>query len=99
MTCTEATPDHNNEAGTATIEAAQDNPIKPTADTVADPAMTHHTGHTANHPHTAVHQVTTLRTIVDHIHAYPTNHQSIIHTKEDHAVRDHTPIREPKNHT
>ena len=43
MTCTEATPDHNNGTGTATIEAAQDNPIQHTRDTVTGHAMTLHT--------------------------------------------------------
>ena len=99
VTCTEATPDHNNGMGTATTEAAQDDPIQHTKDTVTDPAMTHHTGHTTNHPHTAAHQVTALRTTVDHIHVHPTNHPNMIHTKEDHAVGDHTPIRKPENHT
>ena len=74
MVCTEAAPDQNNGTGTAVIEAAQDNPIQHTEDTVADPTMTHHTGHKANHPHTASHQVTTLRTPVDYIHAHPTEH-------------------------
>ena len=70
MTCTEAAPDHNNRTGTAAIEAAQDNnPIWHTEDTVTDPAMTHHTGHTANHPHITAHQVTTHRIAVDHLHS------------------------------
>ena len=62
ITCTEAAPDCNKGTGTATIKAAQDVPIQHTEATVAEPAMTHHTGHTADHPHTATHQVTTLRT-------------------------------------
>ena len=37
MTYTEAAPDHNNETGTAAIEAAQDDCIQHTEDTVADP--------------------------------------------------------------
>ena len=52
MTCTEATSDHNSGMGTATMEAAQDIPIQHTKDTVANPAMTHHTSHTTNHQHT-----------------------------------------------
>ena len=71
MTCTEAAPDHNNGIGTAALEAAQDNPIQHTEHTVADSAVTHHTGHSINHPHTTAHEVTTLRTAVDHIHAHP----------------------------
>ena len=99
MTCTEATPEHNNRMGTATIGAAQDNPIQHTKDTVTDPTVTHHIGHTINHPHTAAHWVTTIRTTVDHIHTHPTDCQNIIHTKEDPAVQDCTPIRELKNYT
>ena len=84
MTCTEATQDHNNGTGTTVIEAAQDNAIQHTKGTVADPTMTHHTGHTTNHPHTTAHQVTTHRIIVDHSHAHPKDHQNITHTKEGH---------------
>ena len=94
VTYTETTPDHNNGRGKAAIGAAQNNPFQCTKDTVADPTMTHHTGHIANHPHTAAHQVTPLGIAIDHINANPTDCQNIIHTKED-----HTPIREPKNHT
>ena len=99
MTCTEATPDHNNRTGSATIEAAQDNPIQHTKDTVTGPAMTLHTIHTTNPPCTTAYKATTLRTTADHIHAHPTNCQSTIHTKEEHAVQDHNQIWEPKNHT
>ena len=53
MTYIEATPDHNNGTGTATIEAAQDDSIQHTEDTAIGPAKTHHTGHTANPPLTA----------------------------------------------
>ena len=99
VTHTEATPDHSNEMGMATIEAAQDDPIQHTEDTVTDPTMTHHTDHTTNHPYTTVHQDTALKTAVDHIHAHPTDHWNINHTKEDPTVQDCTPIREPENHT
>ena len=99
MTCIEAAPDHNNRTGSATIEAAQDDPIQHTEDTVIGPTMTHHTRHTTNPQHTTAHQATTLRTSADLIHAHPTDHWSILHTKEDHAVQDHTVIREPKNYT
>ena len=74
MTCTETTPDHNNGMGTATIEATQDNPIQDTEDTATAPAKTHHTSNTAKHLHTTAHQVTILRTTVDHILAHPTGH-------------------------
>ena len=99
MTCTEATPDCNKGMHTATTEIAQGDPIHCTEATVAKPAMTHHTDHTADHPHTTAHQVTTLRIMVDHVHAHPTDHQHIIHTTEDHAVQGHTPTWESRNHT
>ena len=86
MTCTEATPDHNKEIDTATTEGAQGNPIYHTEAKVTEPTVTHHTGHTADHPHTTAHQVTACRTAVDHLHAHPTDCQNIIHIIEDHAV-------------
>ena len=43
MTCTEAALDHNKGMGTATIEAAQGDPIQHTKTTVTEPTMTHHT--------------------------------------------------------
>ena len=95
MTYTEAAPDHENGTGTA----AQNDPIQHTKDTVADPTKTHHTGHTINHAHTTAHQVTALRTTVDHIHTQPIDRQNIIHTKEDQAVQDDTPNRDLENHT
>ena len=99
MTCTEVAPDCNKGMGTATIEAGQGIPIQYTEATVTEPTLTYHTSHTADHPHIAAHQVTPLRTAVDHVHTHPTDHQNIIHTTEDHAVQDHTTTREPKNHT
>ena len=86
MTCTEATPDCNKGTGTAAIEAAQDNPIQHFKATVTETTMKHHTSHTTDHPHTTAHQVTTLRTTVDHIHVHPIDHQIIPHTKEEQAV-------------
>ena len=71
---------------TATIVAVKDNPIQHIKVTVTDPTMTHHTFHTANHPHTTAHQDTTLRTTVDHVHAYPTDCQNLLHPKENHTV-------------
>ena len=73
MTCTEAAPNDNNRTGTAAIEAAQDNPSQHTMDTVTGPTMTHHTSHTANPPHTAAHQITTLRIAVDCTHNHLIN--------------------------
>ena len=99
MTHTEAVPNHNNGTGTATIEAAQENTIQHTKDTATGPAMTHHTGHIANPLHTAAHQVTALRIAVDHIHDNPTDCQSIVYTKKDHAVWDYTPTKETKSPT
>ena len=97
MSCTEAAPDDNKGKGTATIEAAQGCPIQHTKATVTEPTMTCLTGHTAEHTHTTDHQVTALRTTVDHIHTHPTN--CVIHTTEAYAVQDHTPTRKPKNYT
>ena len=94
MICTEAPHNHNSGTGTATIEAAQGDPIEHTEDTATGPTKTHHTGHTANLPHTAGHQATTLRIAVDHTHDHPTNHWSIVHTEKDHTVQDHTPTKE-----
>ena len=99
MTCTEAAPDCNKGTDTAAIETAQGNPIQHNEATLAEPAVTHHTSHTADHSHTPVHQVTALRTTVDHIHAHPTDHQNIIHITEDRALQDCTPTGEPENHT
>ena len=93
VTSTEATPDHNKGTGTAATEAAQGDPIQHTKATVTEPTMTQYTGHTTDHPHTAVQQVTTLRTTLDHVHAHPTDHQNIIPTT------DHILTREPENHT
>ena len=74
MTCREAAPDCNKGFGTATIEAAQGNPIQHIEATVTELTMTHHTGHTTDHPHITAHRVTAVRTAVDHIHAHPTDH-------------------------
>ena len=85
VTSTDANPDHNNGTGTTTIEAAQDNPIQHSGDTL--------TGHTA------AHQAITLRITVNHILDLPTNHQNIFHTTKDHTVQDHTPIKETESST
>ena len=82
VTHTGAAPDHSIEMGTATVEAAQDDPIQHTKDTAKDPTTTHHTGHTKNHPHTTAHQDTTLKTTVYHIYAHPTDRQNITNTTE-----------------
>ena len=74
MTCTEATPDCNKGINTTAIEAVQGNPTQHTKATTTEPAMTHHTDHTADHPQTPTHQVCALRTAVDHIHVQPTDH-------------------------
>ena len=99
VTCTEATPDHNKATGTATIEAAQGNPIQHTKATAAEPTMIHHTGHITDHSHTAAPQVTNLRTTIDQIHTNHKDHQNISHTSDNHTVKDLTPTRGPKDHT
>ena len=68
MTCIDVVPDHNNGTGRTAREEAQDDPIQHTEDTTMGPAMTHHTGHTANPPDTAAHQATALRITVNHTH-------------------------------
>ena len=99
MTYTEATPNCNKGMGTATIDAAQGNPIQHTEATVTKPTMTHLTSYNADHQYSAAHQVTTLRTTVNQVHTHPSDHQNIIPTTEDHTVPDCTSTREPKNHT
>ena len=99
MACTEAAQNHSNRTGTTTIEAAPDDPIQHTENTATSPAMTNHTSHTTNPPHTAASQATTLRIAVDHTHDQPTDHWNIVHTKNDHAVQDHTSARETKSPT
>ena len=74
VTCTETASDHNNGTGTATIKAAQDDPIHHTEDAATGPAMSHHTGETINPPHTAACQASTLRITVDDTHVQPTDH-------------------------
>ena len=96
VTCTEDTPDHNR-TGTTTIEAAKMIPFSTAKDAATGPAITHYTSHTTNPPHTATHQATTLRITVDCTHDHLTNCQSIVHTKKDHTVWDHTPARESKS--
>ena len=88
MTCTEATPNHNKGMGTATIEAAQGNPIQHTEATIAEPTVTCLTGHTPDHWYTTAHQVTILRTTVDHVCTHPTDQQNIIPITEAHTVQD-----------
>ena len=64
VTCTEAPPYHNNGTGPGTMEAAQDDSIQHTGDTVTGHTMIHHTSHTKNPPHTIAHQANTLRIAV-----------------------------------
>ena len=99
MTSTEVAPDHNPGMGTATIEAAQGDPIQHIEDTVVGLTVIHPSSYTTDLPPTTVHQVTALRTAVDHFHTHPTDLQNITHTQKDHIVQDLTPIRESKNHT
>ena len=86
MTCIEAAPDHNTRTCTAILEAAQDDPIQHIKDTVTGLAMIQHTCHTANPPHTTVHQATTHRTAADHTCDHPTDCQSIVHTRKNHSL-------------
>ena len=96
VTCAEPAPNHNNGMGTAAIESPEGNPVQHTKAAAAEPIGTHHTDHITDHPLTATHQVTALRTTVDHIHTHHTDHQNIMHTSENHAStrgsKDHIPI-------
>ena len=73
VTCTEAAPDCNKGMETATIEAAQGDPIQHTEATATEPTMTHHTDHTADHPLTTDDLVTAPRTAVDCVHDHHTD--------------------------
>ena len=73
MTCTEPAPNHNKGTGTATIEAAQDDPIQHTEDTAAGPTVTHHTGHTLNPQYITAPQAMALRIAEGHTHDHPTD--------------------------
>ena len=82
VTCTEATPDHNNGTGTSAIIATHDDPIQHIKDTATGPAMKYHTGHTATPLHTTAHQATTVGITVDCTPNHLTDCQNIVHTKK-----------------
>ena len=75
VTCVEAAHNHNNGTGTATVEAAQDDPIQHTKDTATGSAVMHHTCHTTNPLHTAACQATILRITVITFMTTPLNVQ------------------------
>ena len=95
MTCTEATHDHSTRTDTTAIEVAGNDLTPHTRETAADPAVTHHSSHTAHitviqtatlettAEHIAASQATAFKTIVDQAHDHPTNCQSTGHTKRD----------------
>ena len=85
MTCTEAAVGHNKGMGTAATEAAEGYPIHHTEATVTEPAMRCLTNHTTDHPHTTAHQVTTLRTAVNHVHAHPRSSKYNPHHRGSHS--------------
>ena len=88
MTHTEATPGHDIGIIAATPGVANDTHAPHTEIKAIDPAMTHHTNPTTDHPHIVL-QLTTPEIIVDHIHIHPTNPQGEIPTGYIHIPADH----------
>ena len=100
MTHIEATPGHNTGIIATTPEVAHNAHIPHTETTAIDPAVTHHTDPTTDHPHTEVPHPTTPEIEVDPPHVHPTNPPgeictSLIHIPADHAA-NHTTRRTPE---
>ena len=94
ITHTEATPSHDIGIIAAIPEVAHDAHIPHTEITAIDPATTHITDPTADHPHIDIPQLTTPEIEVDHVHFHPTNPQGEICTGHIHIPADHK-----SNHT
>ena len=84
MIHTEAAPGHDIGIITAYPGVAHDAHAPHIDITAINPAMTHHTNLTADHPHIEVFQLTTPEIVVDHIHVHPTNLQCEIHIGHNH---------------
>ena len=82
----EATPDHNTGIDTTTTEAAHDDLVQPTEDTVTDLTVTPCTSHMADHPHIAALWVINPEIVIGHTHNHPNNLQGM-----NHADLIHTP--------
>ena len=78
MTCTETAPGHHKRTDIVTLEVAQDSLTPNTGDIAADPAVTHHTGHSA---HIAANQTIAIETAAEHITAHQT---TALETTVDH---------------
>ena len=70
---TEITQGHNGTTETTAAEAVQGNPTQHTGDTVTGHAVTHITGHIADHPHITALQVIDPKIVVGHTLDHPTN--------------------------
>ena len=100
MTHIEATPGHDTGIIATIPEVAHDANAPHTEITAINPAMTHHTDPTADHPHTEVSQPTTPEIEVDPVHVHPTNLQErflqITFTFQQ-ITRQITPQEEPES--
>ena len=86
MNCIEVTLDHNTGIDAAITEAAHNDFTQPTEDTATDVTVTHLTDHIADHPNIEALQVINPKIVAGHIHAPPTNLQSM-----NFADQIHTP--------
>ena len=81
----EATLHHNTEIDVTTTGAAHDNLGQTTKDTATDLAVTHCTGHIADHPNIKALQVINPEITVGHIHDHPTDPQGMNLTDQIHT--------------
>ena len=89
MTRIEAIPGSNTGIIATTPELAHDAHTPHTKITAINPAITHYTDPTTDHPHTEVPQSTTPDVKVDPIHAHPTNPPGDMCTGHIHIPADH----------
>ena len=82
----ETTLDHNTGIDATTTGAAHDDLTQPTEFTATDLAVTHHTGHIADHLHIAALCVINPKIAVHHTHDHPTDLQDINHTDQIHTL-------------
>ena len=90
ITHIEATSGHDTGIIATTPEVVHDTHIPHTEITAINPAMTHHTDPTADHPHTEVPHHTTPENDVDTPHVYPANLPGEICTGCIDIPADHT---------
>ena len=92
----EATLDHNNGIDAASTGAVHNNLAQPIEDTATYLAMTHHIGHTQDHPNIEAPQVINPEIPVDHIHNHPIDLQDMNLADQIHIPGgrvDHIPRR------